>query len=276
MVPQTCNASAQWDSAAACTYQCLTGVCQDCPPGYYGPTCQDKCSECNGTCTPGLNGACVCAAGWRQPPKCDLGVPETFESYPVPPGAVPPGWTLAWSDGGQIVESGIEVFSGDKALFLASTKDPYYQVALKAPGVSEKNVEVLFLVRGDKSFDFALRGQGDAHLTHKAYHVAGNAASTVVAKGVNYGAPGAWFVLETKTCPTNNASTQYWVRFRVQDSSVQAKLWDVGENEPFGWCLDASDFEISGPGWIGASTLGSSRTRIGKVVWARNGEAAAF
>jgi len=51
------------------------------------------------------------------------------------------------------------------------------------------------------------------------------------------------------------ANTFYNLRFRVNGSTLQGKIWEVGDSEPVNWTVEATDTEITGGGWIGFSNV---------------------
>jgi hypothetical protein len=54
----------------ACAFPFTGANCDVCLSGYYGATCQFACSNCNGICTDGVSGSCVCEPYWSGPPAC--------------------------------------------------------------------------------------------------------------------------------------------------------------------------------------------------------------
>jgi len=57
------------------------------------------------------------------------------------------------------------------------------------------------------------------------------------------------------------ANTWYYVRFRVNGTSLKAKVWADGTEEPTSWQIEITDSSISAAGWIGASNVESTGTR---------------
>jgi hypothetical protein len=58
--------------------------------------------------------------------------------------------------------------------------------------------------------------------------------------------------LAEKTGKTHSNGTYYWVRFRVNSTSLYIKTWADGGSEPANWDIDAhSNSDVSGDGYVG-------------------------
>jgi hypothetical protein len=60
---------------------------------------------------------------------------------------------------------------------------------------------------------------------------------------------------------TWSANTWYWIRFRVIDTSLKARVWSDGSQEPSNWQIETTDNSISS-GWVGIGSYPSSSTGI--------------
>jgi len=72
------------------------------------------------------------------------------------------------------------------------------------------------------------------------------------------------------------AGVDYWVRFRVNGTSIQVRVWADGGGEPGTWTLDSTDSTVSGVGWSGLSiyTNSGAGATIKQVGFGTNGDAA--
>lgn len=52
-----------------------------------------------------------------------------------------------------------------------------------------------------------------------------------------------------------------WMRFRVQGTSLKAKVWKSGQAEPAAWNIEATDASIAAAGWVGVGGLPTTGTR---------------
>lgn len=57
------------------------------------------------------------------------------------------------------------------------------------------------------------------------------------------------------------ANVWYYLRFRVNGTTLQMKLWKDGENEPSAWAVTATDSAISAAGWVGIGNQVPTGTR---------------
>jgi hypothetical protein len=60
---------------------------------------------------------------------------------------------------------------------------------------------------------------------------------------------------------TTVANVWYYVRFRVNGTTLSAKFWRDGDNEPSSWTLTVTDSSITGVGWVGLGNQDSNGTR---------------
>lgn len=74
---------------------------------------------------------------------------------------------------------------------------------------------------------------------------------------------GSSTILDEITAPStffDLDSRWVWTRFRVNGTSIKAKLWDTRIPEPNRWHTEATDSAISAAGWIGVGDFDSDRT----------------
>jgi hypothetical protein len=57
------------------------------------------------------------------------------------------------------------------------------------------------------------------------------------------------------------ANTWYYIRLRVNGTSLQARVWKDGENEPSTWSVSATDSAVSAAGWVGIGNQDPTGTR---------------
>lgn len=56
------------------------------------------------------------------------------------------------------------------------------------------------------------------------------------------------------------ADKWYWMRFRVNGTSLSGKIWEDGQAEPADWQVTATDSAISAAGWVGVGNFESTGT----------------
>jgi hypothetical protein len=98
-----------------------------------------------------------------------------------------------------------------------------------------------------------VRGSGaDTTKTGYALYIFGNDLS--IAKYVN----NVYSLIQTADL-TLLADTWYWMRFRVNGTSLKARIWANGSSEPGTWTIDSvTDSSISGTGFVGAIAFDSA------------------
>lgn len=72
---------------------------------------------------------------------------------------------------------------------------------------------------------------------------------------------GAVTNLGTAVSFTPVANVWYYVRFRVNGTSLQVRVWKDGEVEPSTWSVSATDSAISAAGWVGIGNQVPTGTR---------------
>ena len=80
---------------------------------------------------------------------------------------------------------------------------------------------------------------------------------------------GAWGFVSVAVVP-NDPGTWYWLRFRAQGTTLQARLWPDGAAEPAGWQVTATDATI-GAGSVGLYTYEPNTVDFDLVSYASAG-----
>lgn len=57
---------------------------------------------------------------------------------------------------------------------------------------------------------------------------------------------------------SHSVSTDYWLRFRANGTTISAKIWADGGSEPGSWTVSGTDSDIAAAGWVGIAASGSS------------------
>jgi hypothetical protein len=193
-----------------------------------------------------------------------------FEEYST--GALPSDWTVrinandTWT---------VETTGSDKYLQL---NDPDSGQYISWDGVDadaeRQDSEVIFQwqrssgTSGNKPAA-VIRLVGD-NTAFSGYRCGGSSSTFQLYKAVS---ATAWTSLGSVSY-THSGSTDYWVRFRVNGSSVQAKIWSgaIGD-EPANWtgtgsgwaALTATDSDVTGDGWTAAYGPTSNSTAF--IFW---------
>lgn len=104
------------------------------------------------------------------------------------------------------------------------------------------------------SFALIVRGSGaDETATHYVVYV----GVSVDALRVYYCSGSDTPVEVASTSKTLDTSTVYWVRFRVNGTTIKAAIWADGGAFST-WDVEADDSTVSGTGWAGLSSYGTS------------------
>lgn len=178
-----------------------------------------------------------------------------FGEYPA--GAAPSDWT--WSINQGVWTTSIIATAGSlsgKAMRFTGGTAAMNVWSWNRSGASFRDGEILVRLRfttptvnGDGGPRVVLRGGGTS------------AAPTFYGAWISGGAPITNFAL-TKTVagvygglseinfPTTS-NTWYWIRFRIQGTTLATKIWAASGAEPGAWSMTVTDSAITGPGWIG-------------------------
>lgn len=175
---------------------------------------------------------------------------EDFASKTL--GAVPSGWTPRWNTADTtwaVTEGGL--VGGRFVRMTSSTTDRRLLSwdAIDADA-NRADVELLVLWRSSRNTSFQL------YLNARASGEAGNetAYSAILQGGADLQ---LYRFLNGASSQINSAvyswaaDTWYWTRFRVNGTSLQAKIWEEHEPEPVDWTVEGTDSQISDPGWVG-------------------------
>lgn len=197
---------------------------------------------------------------------------DNFDAYSAGAG-LPAGWTSRWDAGTwSIVDA-----SGDKLLRENSGSQNRYFASFDAinADANRDNCEVLARIRTANasgsimSVGLVLRGSGNG--SSEQGYVAGFFADDLrIGKYV----AGTFTEIRLRAL-TLAANTWYWLRFRVNGTTLQTKLWADGSGEPGTWDTTDTDSSISGTGWAGAfSFMASANKDFAEVAVATNGDTA--
>lgn len=104
-------------------------------------------------------------------------------------------------------------------------------------------------------FYFRLRGSGGAG-SETAYNLIQSNTNLLLHKYV----AGASTNLDS-TANTISADTFYWIRFRVNGSTLKGKIWQDGDPEPGTWGVEDTDTDITGVGFAGLGSFESTGVR---------------
>lgn len=63
----------------------------------------------------------------------------------------------------------------------------------------------------------------------------------------------------------HTTGVDYWIRLRVNGSSIQCRDWADGSGEPGTWQIDVTDTSVTGVGWVGAALYGAGTTTSGAL-----------
>lgn len=68
--------------------------------------------------------------------------------------------------------------------------------------------------------------------------------------------------------------TWYWLRFRVNGTTLQVKFWVDGDSEPASWGIETTDSDISAAGWVGIGTYDEDSFEVDLIGIGTNGDTA--
>ena len=187
----------------------------------------------------------------------------SFDSYTAD--VIPSDWTARWvtASNNWLVRSKAST-QGGKVLENTGTVDGRHLLSWDAidADANRANGEILARVRASTfssdQFRFTLRGSGAA-AAETGYSLTFNSGSSflVISKYV----AGTSTNLATSASFAPAVNTWYWLRFRVNGTTLQAKLWLEGDVEPSSWTLSTTDSSISAAGWVGVGNFTASGTR---------------
>lgn len=201
---------------------------------------------------------------------------ELFDTAPIAAG-VPAGFVDRWVAGGtySIVADNI----AGRSLRSAPVGGGRYFVSMSAvdADANRANAEILALVRAD------VRSAG---VTHEGVVARGSGAAATetgyvagfLGREFRIGKYVAGTFTELAITTGFNAadSTRYYIRLRVNGTTVQGKVWDSAGGEPGPWTHTATDASISAAGWCGFFTFGAPVMECAQIAVGTNGDTATF
>jgi RHS repeat-associated protein len=153
-------------------------------------------------------------------------------------------WNLRAGDG-----SGLSV-GGNEGLIGSADASPLLTLGTGAATDGEGLVRFATDSPGGEDCRIVLRVDGSA----TNYYMAGWHADTSTLDIQKH--DGSGFTSLASTAGTLTADTAYWIRFRVQGSTLSARYWQDGTTEPTTWTVTVTDTSISGPGTAGIRAYG--------------------
>jgi hypothetical protein len=186
-----------------------------------------------------------------------------FDSYTV--GSTPSDWTPRWVTASTTwavrSKSAVE---GGQTLEYTGTASAHHLLTWDAldADANRDNAEILARVRtsagSTEPLRLTIRGSGAA-ASETGYSFQYN-PSSLIFQLQKYVA-GALTNLGTSQSFTTAANVWYYVRFRVNGTTLSAKFWKDGDAEPSSWGFTATDSSITAAGWIGVGNQDSTGTR---------------
>jgi len=192
-----------------------------------------------------------------------------FSEYST--GSAPSDWAFPWNANDTWT---VETASGTYYLYC---NDPDSVQCIKWDDIDSdgerQDIEILYLWESsDGQFPMALgRGSGTGSNWY-GYMLGGTSSVFRCYKHVNS------TTLSTVASATLSFSgnTKYWVRFRVNGTSLKGRVWADGGSEPETWDIDATDSDVSGDGFAGYRiSAGNNKTfRVYQNGVGTNGDSA--
>lgn len=172
-----------------------------------------------------------------------------FSEYST--GVAPSDWTPRWVTSG--VTYTVEEFEGANVLQAAVAANGRHAISWDEADAAENDIEVLAKVRfaSDLSANqtgprIVIRGGGSATTedgyTEQLREQPDQAEVLKVVSGT--------FSAIGSSPGSVQADQWYWLRMRVEGTSIKAKRWVDGDSEPGMWNIDETDASLSS-GWIG-------------------------
>lgn len=205
-----------------------------------------------------------------------------FSGYSA--GSPPTGWTARWVTT-NVTNNVVSDAIGDGGQILRSTSTADARRLLSWDTVdadaNRADVEILCRFRASSvttgstdSLRMHVRASGAA-AAETGYHLTIPSAS-----GANYTVnkyvSGSATALATVAMDVS-ANTLYNIRFRVNGTTIRAKVWKDGQAEPTDWQVDTTDSSVSSAGWVGVGRFESTPTLdITHFVAATNGDTATW
>jgi hypothetical protein len=198
------------------------------------------------------------------------------------PGSPPAGMTERWTTTGSPVWNVFAdaALSGGKGLRFTSTSDAVRLLSIDAVDADgdRDDVEILVRYRSTTASSGRTRGFVAARATAplgapNGYRLYFNSGKLVIGRVLS----GVYSAL-AEHAVSFSANKWYYVRFRVNGSSLAAKIWSDTEPERAWWDVATTDLTITGTGWAGLHTqqVGTSQNDWDFAVVATNGDTATF
>jgi hypothetical protein len=178
-------------------------------------------------------------------------------------GAAPSGWTARWTTTNSTwtVQTDSSAIGGKRMRHTAmSTARRLLSWDAIDADVNRADTEIVARLRASQKSDYQnrlyLRCAGAAG-TETGYFAGIHASNGLV---LFCYLNGTSTQLATSPYPWQ-ANTWYWIRFRVQGTSIKSKIWGDNELEPAAWTLEMTDSSISAAGWTGVGAYELSGNR---------------
>lgn len=172
-----------------------------------------------------------------------------FSEYST--GVAPSDWTPRWVTSGATYT--VEEFGGANVLRADVFPNGRYAISWDKAGSSVGDVEVLAKVRFASALStnqtgprIVIRGGGSAANEEGYTGQLRNQPDQVEVMKIVSGTFGA---IGSSSMSVQD-SRWYWLRMRVEGTSIKAKCWVDGDSEPGAWGIDETDASLSS-GWIG-------------------------
>lgn len=199
-----------------------------------------------------------------------------FTEYSL--GSQPSDWTEIW-DTSASSSSVVDTIGDDQALFhnisLANRNGLSWN---DLDGDADRaNTELLYLVYNQDVTSAAggggfVRGSGTS-TSETGYAVVYENAELGIRKLVS----ATQSVLATTSGKNLAVNTWYWIRFRVNGSSLKAKIWAKADSEPGAWDLETTDTDITAAGKVGVCSFSAGNDPYYEAfAAATNGDTASF
>lgn len=180
-----------------------------------------------------------------------------FSEYAA--GSPPSDWTTRWhgADGAQtwnVIDTPPAGSTGGKAIEHNSNGESNRSMLSWDDIDADANrddIEILCKMRSDTSDTHILRllarGSG-TDTTENGYVSSTNLGADTAYETAYVNGTGQ---TPSQAAKTLNIDTWYWVRYRINGTTVQLRIWEDGTSEPGTWDVDTTRTDISGVGWAG-------------------------
>lgn len=150
-------------------------------------------------------------------------------------------------------EAGYTETANVNSLTIKSERGGTFVQSLKVDG-DPTNFEIYatFRLSNDVGKQGILVGRysGTSEATTKGYMLSGSFIGGRGVLAVDEGQAGY-----IATAPWDyQAGVTYDVRYKIQGTRIQAKVWPNGQPEPASWMIDVTDSKVTSSGWIGVAT----------------------